>query len=307
MPSPTSPTLATLDIGTNTVLLLVASWDGKNLNVLKEEARITRLGEGLHASPYFLPAAQERLLACLRTYAKIAKEAGAEKILAVGTAGFRKAKNAYSFVERIREETGIDVRIIDGNEEARLSYLSADHDFGETAENLFVLDIGGGSTEIISKTGGVSLDLGAVVLAEKNVSHDPITDEEFEALTNKIRKTLADTSDFPRVDPNNRPTLVSLAGSVTTLSAIKQGLTEWDGSKVQGSILTLQDVVSFIKLFRPKTNEERKKIPGMVAGREDTVLIGTLILEAIMKRLGVLETTVSDRGLRYGLIYEQKI
>ncbi|HEX5037059.1 MAG TPA: Ppx/GppA phosphatase family protein [bacterium] len=294
--------VAAIDIGTNAVLLTVADWDGKNTKVLRDEARITRLGQGLNLDPNFLPEAQERTLSVLKDYRKIAGELGARKILAVGTAGFRKAKNAAAFVERIRKEADIAVRVISGEEEARLSYLSAAHDFG-ASDDLYVLDIGGGSTEVISKAGGVSMELGAVVLSEAIVKNDPPTEEEIGEMEKQIECRVG--AGFPGPGRGDRaPTLIGLAGSVTTLSAIKQGLTVWDGAKVQGSVLTMQDVDGFIALFRRTTNEERSAIVGMVKGREDTILAGTMILKAVMEALAVDRVTVSDRGLRFGLIYE---
>lgn len=295
---PPTQRVASIDIGTNTVLLTIAERDGKTIRVLRDDARITRLGQGLNRDPNFLPEAQERALAVLKDYRKIADALGATKILAVGTAGFRKAKNAGAFVERVKKETGIEIRIISGEEEARLSYLSAAHDFGDS-NDLYVLDIGGGSTEVISKQSAVSMDLGGVVLSESIVKHDPPTDEEFKTMEKEIEKAVGANLVFAL-----NATLVGLAGSVTTLSAIKQGLVAWDGAKVQGSILTMQDVDGFIALFRKTTNAEKSKIPGMVKGREDTILAGTMILKAVMEALGVDRVTVSDRGLRFGLIYE---
>jgi len=306
--------IAAIDIGTNTVLLTVAEWDGKTTRVLRDEARITRLGQGLNRDPNFLPVAQERALAVLKDYKKIANSLGASKIVAVGTAAFRKAKNAVSFVDRVLRETGIHIKVISGDEEARLSYLSAAHDFRDLerantrfAPTLIVLDIGGGSTEVITKSGGVSMDLGAVVLSESIVKHDPPADVEISAMKAEIDHRVGANLVFARRDGANTrfaPTLIALAGSVTTLSAVKQGLVVWDGAKVQGSVLTTGDVDGFVALFRRTTNEERSAIPGMVKGREDTILAGTLILKAVMKAVGVSQVTVSDRGLRFGLIYE---
>lgn len=295
--------LASIDIGTNTVLLTVADWDGKNIRVLRDEARITRLGEGLHRRSSFSPQAQERTLSVLKDYRRIAD--GAEKILAVGTASFRKAENAPDFVDLVLKETGITIRIISGEEEARLSYLSAAHDFGDS-DDLTVLDIGGGSTEIISKAGGVSLNLGTVVLTESIVKHDPPTEEEVKDMEKEIDRVVGAQFIAPekRGSINRTPTLIALAGSVTTLSAIKQKLAVWDGAKVQGSVLTQEDLDAMIALFRRTTNEEKSRIPGMVKGREDTILAGTLIVRRVLERLGVSRLTVSDRGLRFGLIYE---
>lgn len=305
--------IAAIDIGTNTILLTVAELGPRQggitppLQILRDEARITRLGQGLNRDPNFLPEAQERALAVLKDYKKIASDLGARTILAVGTAAFRKAKNAASFVDRVLRETGIRIKVIFGDEEARLSYLSAAHDFGDS-DHLYVLDIGGGSTELITKSGGVSMDLGAVVLSESIVKHDPPTDAEVAAMEDEIRgalvgANLVSASAAPLgVAPN--AALVGLAGSVTTLSAIQQKLTVWDGAKVQGSILTMPQIEEMIALFRKTTNAEKSRIPGMVKGREDTILAGTLILKAVMEKIGVTRVTVSDRGLRFGMIYE---
>lgn len=294
-------TFATIDIGTNAVLLLVAEYPP--LKVLRDEARITRLGEGLHEQPLFLRTAQERTLAVLKDYKSICDSFSVEKNIAVGTAAFRKAKNTDDFIQQVKKETGITIEIISGEEEARLSYLSATTDFPEEA-NLLVLDIGGGSTEIISKDGSVSLDLGAVVLSEKIIKHDPPTEKEISELLRSIDKILVGAQ-FMAPSSDKPAKLVGLAGSVTTLSAIKQRLTDWDGSRVQGSILTTKDLDEMISLFQKTTNEQRSKIPGMVKGREDTILAGTLILRKVMDHVGIDQVTVSDRGLRYGLIYDR--
>ncbi|MBI3540942.1 MAG: Ppx/GppA family phosphatase, partial [Deltaproteobacteria bacterium] len=279
------------------------------IRIIRDEARITRLGQGLHEAPYFLPESQERTLKVLREYKKYCDKAGVQKIMAVGTASFRKAKNAPEFVQKVKDEIGIEIRIISGDEEARLSFLSVEKDFGSQYPNLYALDIGGGSTEIISKEGGVSLDLGGVVLTERIVKHDPLTRKELRMLEEAIDGKLKDVGAGPRACPadghpqGGAPTLIALAGSVTTLSAIKQKLSTWDGTKVQGSILTLQDLEEMIALFRRTTNEERRAIVGMVKGREDTILTGTLILKKVMEKLGVTKVIVSDRGLRFGLLY----
>ncbi len=297
--------VASIDLGTNTALLLIAEVNPRGaetapLHIWHDEARITRLGEKLHETKNFIPEARARVLRALQDYKNRCNALGVEKILAVGTAAFRKARNAADFVAEIKHATGIDVRVISGDEEARLSYLSAEKDFGSFHENLHVLDIGGGSTEIISKDGGVSYDVGAVILTESIVKHDPVTDGEFQELKKKIIKTLATTAIGDTMKPLS---LVGLAGSVTTLSAIKQKLAVWDGSKVQGSILVREDVDGFVELFRGMKNEERRVLIGMVPGREDTILAGTLILQGVMEKLGAAEVVVSDRGLRYGVVY----
>ncbi len=310
--------VASIDIGTNTILLLIAEWDGTSIRVLRDEARIARLGEGLHQEPFFTSAAQKRALNVLKDYRALADRLGAQPIWAVGTAACRKAKNAPEFVARVLKETGIAIQIISGEEEARLSFLCVEKDFGHWG-NVVALDIGGGSTEIISKEGGVSFNLGTVILTESIVKHDPPTEKETERIKNEIDRSLTGwvvreevsggghctPTKLFRSDRSQPVHLVGLAGSVTTLSAIKQKLTVWDGTKVQGSVLTSKDIDVMMALFQKTTNEEKQKIPGMVAGREDTLLAGTLILQAVMKKLGTDRVIVSDRGLRFGLLYDR--
>lgn len=294
---------ATIDIGTNAVLLLIANWQKRKLHVIRDEARITRLGEGLHQQPLFLPQAQERTLGVLKEYRQLCDSLHVKEIAAVGTAAFRKAKNAPDFIGRVEKEIGIRIEIISGKDEARLSYLSVETDFPRY-KNLVALDIGGGSTEIIGpRLATMSLPLGAVVLSEKHLISDPPNADQVRHLEEEITRVLK--SYQPTASREPRATLVGLAGSVTTLSAIKQKLAVWDGARVQGSILTSADLDEMITLFRRTTNEERRSIVGMVRGREDTILAGTLILRKVMEKLGVEQVTVSDRGLRYGLFYER--
>ena len=297
---------ATIDIGTNAVLLLIAEYKippsprgGGDLKVLWDEAQITRLGESLHKFHLFIPTARKRTLAVLKEYRRKCDSYQAKEISAVGTAAFRKAENAGEFLQEVEKETGIKIKIISGEREAALSYLSVKKDFGQHP-HLYALDIGGGSTELISEEGGTSFDIGGVLLTEKIVRHDPPTDKEIREMKKAIDRAIQ----FP-TSPDQTPTLVGLAGSVTTLSAIKQKLEYWDGARVQGSILTLSDLNRMIRLFRTTTIEEKRKIPGMVHGREDTILAGTLILKNAMEKLGTDQVIVSDRGLRYGLFYER--
>lgn len=316
--SPLTPTLsregrgsihATIDIGTNTVLLLIARKTHNQLEILRDEARISRLGEGLHQYLFLKPEAQKRTLSVLKEYRVLCDSLGAKKIVAVGTAAFRKAKNAVKFIQGIEKETGIQVKIISGKEEARLSFLSVQTDFGQYP-HLHALDIGGGSTELIWQEGSTSLDMGAVILTERIIRHDPPTDEEINKLNETIKK-IVDASVPKQMGglgwrAGSPPmTLIGLAGTVTTLSAIQQGLVLWDGAMVQGSVLRIEDLDKMIGRFRRTTNEERGTMIGMVKGREDTILAGSLILQKVMERLKIDRVIVSDRGLRFGLFQPQ--
>ncbi len=297
---------ATIDIGTNSVLLLIALtpvpspvYGRGELGVRADLARITGLGKKL--SKTFHPESKERTLQALQEYASLCRDASVQKVVCVGTAAFRKAADGPQFMEEIGRRFGWETRIISGEEEARLSFLSVERDFGSQHKNLIALDIGGGSTEIISEEGGVSLELGTVVLTEKYLRQDPPTEGEFKDVIHVIKSKIPPN---PPLTKGGRGDLIALAGTVTTLSSVNQHLERWDPEKIQGSIITLSELESMITLFRRTTNEERRAIPGMIHGREETILAGSLILKAVMEKLGVQEVIVSDRGLRYGLFYD---
>lgn len=170
---------------------------------------------------------------------------------------------------------------------------------GDRYQNLVTLDIGGGSTEIISKEGGVSLELGTVVLTERHLRHAPPTESEILEIDEIILSQLG------RVTRPSSVTLVALAGTATTLSSINQKLAIWDPSKIQGSQISMKELDQMISMFRRMTHDALRMTPGMVPGREDTLLAGALILKAVMEKLGAHFVIVSDRGLRYGLFYQE--
>ncbi len=301
---------ATIDIGTNSVLLLIAKsppplkvrGGGREgaLWIIRDEARITGLGRGLRQT--FHPDSKKRTLAALEEYHQLCRKSGVRKVLCIGTAAFRKAQNGPQFMQEIQERFGWKTRIISGEEEARLSYLSVERDFAAQHSNLVALDIGGGSTEIISEQSAVSLDLGTVVLTEKYLQQDPPTEGEFKEVIRVIKSKIPPN---PPLTKGGRGDLIALAGTATTLSSINQRLAKWDPKKIQGSKITIQELNRVIARFRLMTHDALRMTPGMVPGREDTILAGTLILKAVMERLGVDFVVVSDRGLRYGLFYRE--
>lgn len=297
---------AAIDIGTNSVLLLVAKFPP--LRVIRDEARITGLGRGLQKT--FHPESKKRTVAALQEYARSCRKAQVGKVFCVGTAAFRKASDGPAFMGEIQNRFGWETRILTEDDEARLSFLSVERDFGDRYPLLVALDIGGGSTEIVSKAGGVSLELGTVALTEKFLRHDPPSENEIAKVISAIDRTLSPLPLSPPLLNKERGTggevsLVGLAGTVTTLSAINQRMKKWDPKKIQGSTFTLSELEKMISLLRRTTNEERRAIPGMVPGREDTLLAGALILRAVMNKLGSNRVIVSDRGLRYGLFYQE--
>jgi len=299
--------LATIDIGTNTTLLLVAAAaaDRAEVEVLADRAEITRLGRGIGRDGALAPAAIERTLAALRDYAAIARAHGA-RIAAIGTEALRRAANAAAFLDPAAEILGVPVEVIDGEREAALTFRAAAASFPDLAAGeLIVVDIGGGSTEIVLATGGtvrfrVSLPLGSVRLTEAHVQHDPPTAAEREAIAEAI-----DTALRPVVfAPAAAATLVGVAGTVTSLAAMALDLASYDPARVHGYRLSRADLGRQVARLGAAVQAERERMVGLDPRRADVIFAGALVLDRIAAAAGVSEIRVSDRGIRWGLLYE---
>ena len=298
--------LAAIDIGTHSVLLVIIEKksDG-TLQVLEDHATLTRIGEGMGSHQVFLAGGMERTLTLLKRYKNTCDQHQVEKMIAVGTAAFRKAQNAKQFVADVKKECGIAIDIIPGEREAELTWKAASTDFGE---EIAVLDIGGGSTEVIAqKENGnlfcTSMPIGSVYLTEKFVHSDPISEEEYKKICNVIDEHLnslnIDTKAHRHID-----TFVATAGTATTLAAIKAKMKIYHHHEVHGSTLSLDEVTQVIKELKSKTIAERKKISGLEPGRADVILAGATLMQKVAQHFGIQTITVSDRGVRWGLIYE---
>ena len=301
--------LATIDIGTNTTLLLVAEAGAHEVRVLAERAEITRLGRGIGADGGLGRPGIERTLAVLTDYVEVARAHGAS-IHAIGTEGLRRAPNASDFLEPAGRILGVPVEVIDGDREATLSFLAAERSFpDETRGTAIVLDIGGGSTEIIvARAGQVefrrSLPMGSVRLTEKHIRTDPAAPAEVAAVTDEIVQQLAG---IPLPFPAGPITLIGTAGTVTTLAAMSLELTSYDPARVHGLRLTLTALERQIARLRVSTQAEREKMAGLDPKRADVILAGACILAQIALSAHAAEVLVSDRGIRWGLLFENAV
>ena len=297
---------ATIDIGSNSVLLFVAERDENNQwKTLAEKAEITRLGEGLKATGRLSQEAMERTAKVVCEFANFARELGAEAIVAVGTMALRTAENATDFVKMVKEMCDVDVEIIPGEEEARLSFLAVKSGLKTPAERVVVIDVGGGSTEFIfGKADEIekkfSLNIGAIRFTEDYLKSDPPTEEELKAMLNAIEQELGDLKIDFKPDA-----LLGIGGTITNLAAVKHKLEKYDPEIVDGTILTLDEIEEMMRMFSSMTVEERKKIPGLQPKRADVIVAGTGIVYTIMKKLGLPELMVSVRGVRHGLMFDR--
>ncbi len=296
-------TLATIDIGTNTTLLLVAR-SGPAVEVLEERAEITRLGRGIGRQGALDGEAIARTLAVLRDFAAVARRHGA-RIAAVGTEALRRASNAAAFLGPAAEILGTEIEVVDGEREAALTFRAVVASFPDLrAGPLVVVDIGGGSTEIVLASGGdvqfrISLPLGSVRLTEAFVRHDPPTAAEQEAIAQAIGTAIAAVPFSRQAAP-----LVGVAGTVTSLAAMAQSLASYDPARVHGYRLSRRDLGAEIARLAAATQAERERMTGLDPRRADVILAGALILDRVAAAAGVDEVRVSDRGIRWGLFHE---
>jgi exopolyphosphatase/guanosine-5'-triphosphate,3'-diphosphate pyrophosphatase len=306
----TNRRIATIDVGTNTILLLVAElYEDGAFRVLTDRAEIARLGEGVDRTRSLSAAGVERALEVLREYVHACRNFGVEEIAAAGTSALRDALNAKSFLARLKREFKLDLRVLSGREEAAYSYLAVQKGLQLDAKNVLVVDVGGGSTEFIWAKNGklhgwASLDLGSVRLTERFLASDPVRKEECDRLIQTVdqslTKLLADWG-----GKISFPVMVGIAGTFTTLSAVEKGLTHYSHSEVHGSRLGRAEVKRQVELYRARTIAERKQITGLEPKRADVILAGALAIQRIMTLFDIDEVIVSDQGIRYGLLYER--
>jgi len=299
--------MAAIDVGTNTVLLLVAERRGGALAPVLERAEITRLGRGVDATGRLDPAAVRETVAVLADFAASARALGAARIACVATSAARDAANGAEFFEAARRAAGLVPEVISGDEEARLVWASAWRDFGAAGGPLAVLDVGGGSTELSFGDGPVprgrtSLQVGAVRLTERHLRGDPPAAAEVARLREAAREALRPLASLalPR---GGR--LVGVAGTVTTLSAVAQALPRYDPGRVHGAALALAEVEALAARLAPLTVAARAALPGMEPKRADVILAGALIVAEAMGATGFDSLTVSDRGVRWGLLHDR--
>ncbi len=296
--------IAAIDVGSNTFLLLIARSDGRRVEKLATDHVVVRLGEGVDKTGVLSEAAMRRAMQALERYAGKIQAAGCRQVVACGTSALRDASNAETFLARVREKFGIEIRIIDGAQEARYSFYGALSDI--TPHNpapVLVIDIGGGSTELAlgdheELRQRISLNVGTVRLTERYVRHDPVTPGEVTAMQQEIRDHLATVS-FLR---SGRPgTIIEVDGTGTILTMMKLRMAEYRSSRVHHQVLRLHQIEEIIAQLIPLTVAERGEIVGLPVERADVILAGALILSEILRATARDSLLVSTRGLRYGL------
>ncbi len=303
---PTFPKrVASIDIGTNTILLLIAEVDQGKLNPLFEAETVVRLGERLQKNGILSDEAMKRGLQTLSHYLDQCQTMEVQEVFVVGTSALREAKNSEVFLTLVRERLKLSIEAISGEKEAQLSFLAVVKDLKDLKNSTLVIDVGGGSTEFILGRADqiiewVSLPLGIVHFTEQYLVSDPVKEEEYQKMEMEIRKLL------PQIPHPKEPlSMVSIGGTGTTLASVEQGLEEYVSQKIHHFVLTKGALKNQLFLYRSKTIEERKRILGLPPSRADVILAGGAILYMTMEELECFSVLISCHGVRYGLLYKK--
>jgi len=295
--------IASIDIGTNTVLMVIAKYnDNGTLETIKNEFTIPRIGKGLTPGSPISNEKKELLLEILENFTVTARSYKADKIIATATNAFRIASNSKEITDLIRK-MGIDISIVSGEKESYYAYLGAISGLNDSEDTL-VIDIGGGSTEIIyGKDKDIfyrkSFQTGVVSLTEKYFREDPPSPASLDAAINGILEIFSELKE-KKFNPSKA---VAIAGTPTTLACTQCGLKEFDEEAIEGSCLKREDIMNMVSEISGLASADiLRKYNTVVKGREDVLLAGTLILYNLLDLLGLKEVNVSTKGIRYGAI-----
>ncbi|MDQ2982707.1 MAG: Ppx/GppA family phosphatase [Actinomycetota bacterium] len=296
--------VAAVDLGTNSTRLLVADVDDGRVDEVSRRLQITRLGEGVDERRKLLPLPITRVRNVLTDFRREIEELGAERTLAFATSAVRDAENGEAFLGEVEWSYGFSTRQLSGHDEALLTFRGVTADRELAAETL-VLDIGGGSTELVA--GGpdgvsfhVSLDLGCVRLTERFLHSDPPSADELEAAADMVRALLSE-----RVPPDVRPrSAIGVAGTITALAALDLGLTEYDPERVHGHRLSAAAVDQQLERLAALPVAERRQVPGLEPERAPVIVAGAVVLREVLTHFGLDELEASERDILHGAALE---
>jgi exopolyphosphatase/guanosine-5'-triphosphate,3'-diphosphate pyrophosphatase len=297
---------AAIDVGTNSVKLNVGErLDDGEWRTVVDRSEMTRLGEGIHETGRLGEEAVRRTVDAIAELAEEARRAGAEEIAVVGTAGLRQAANSDEFLDAVRERAGVLVEVIAGDEEARLSFLAAADALHLGTGRLGVFETGGGSSQFTFGEDGrvqerFSLDLGAVPVTERFGLDRAVDEQTVAAAREAIASQLGPLEGRPPLD-----VLVGIGGAITNLAGVQLGLDRYEPGRVRGLELGAAEVDRQIELYRTRDAEERRGIRGLQPKRAEVILAGACIVRTVLAKLGRDSLTVSDQGLRHGVLLER--
>jgi exopolyphosphatase/guanosine-5'-triphosphate,3'-diphosphate pyrophosphatase len=295
-----SKRVAVIDAGTNSSRLLVADVAGGRVAPVERHSTVTRLGRGVDLTGRLSAEAVEDACAAIGEYVVLLRELGAEAVDAIATSAVRDSENGSAFVAELRERFALSARVLDGEEEARLTYLGATSEH-PPAEPTLVIDIGGGSTELIVGTGTqisfhTSMQAGVVRHTERHIASDPPTAIELESLATDVRGLIESAAG----GRTSAAAGIAVAGTPTSLAAIEMELEPYDPAHVHGHVLSLPEIQRMLSQLASTPLAQRVEIPGMHPDRAPTIVAGVVILVEAMRAFGLEQIEVSEHDILYG-------
>jgi len=300
--SAASTRVAVIDIGTNSTRLLIADVEGAQVDEIYRESRITRLGRGVDHSGQLSAEGIEAVCEAIADYMPLISEERAREVMVIATSAVRDADNGEAFVAELRERFDLSCRVIDGDQEANLTYLGTSSG-GSGDETTLVIDIGGGSTEMIVGRGPepifhTSLQAGVVRHTERILTGDPPASAELEALAKDVGKLVQSALEGVELPPVDRA--IAVAGTPSSLAAIDLELVPYDPKAVEGHRLPLRTVQWWLSRLASMPLAERQQVPGLHPDRAQAIVAGVVILIEIMRNFDLLEVEVSEHDILYG-------
>jgi exopolyphosphatase/guanosine-5'-triphosphate,3'-diphosphate pyrophosphatase len=298
--------VAVVDMGTNSTRLLVADVDDSRVKELERRSTVTRLGRGVDTTQQLATEAIEDVANTVGEYLAVYEPLKPDVVSVLATSAVRDAGNSGAFIAELRERFAMNARILTGSEEAELTYLGAIAD-REPADGILVIDIGGGSTELVVGSGSEvtfhsSLQMGTVRHTERHLRNDPATASELDALAEDVRRRIFDAlaaAEFFDIKAG-----IAVAGTPTSLAAIEQQLDPYDPEKVHGYVLTLDSIQRLCSMLAGRSLEKRLEVTGLHPGRAPTIVAGVVILIQAMRAFGLQEIEVSEHDLLDGAALE---
>lgn len=295
-----SKRVAVIDVGTNSARMLVADVAAGRVAPVERRSTVTRLGRGVDLTGRLSAEAVEDACGAIAGYVATVEELGAESVDAIATSAVRDAENGSAFIAELRERFALSARVLDGDEEARLTYMGATSEQPPSAPTL-VVDIGGGSTELIVGTGAeisfhASLQAGVVRHSERHIGSDPPTAVELEALAADIRG-LIEAAVPPGIAASAG---IAVAGTPTSLAAVEMELEPYDPAQVHGHTLSLTSIQRMLSQLASAPLAERVQVPGMHPDRAPTIVAGVVILTETMRAFELERIGVSEHDILYG-------
>lgn len=296
--------IGTIDIGTNSMRLLIADYNNGKIENRKKYVNTTRIGQGVDKEGYISEEALQRNINALEEFANICKVEECQAIYCMGTSALRDSKNGNVFVDRAKQKTNINVEIISGNEESNLGFMGVLEGL-DTDEQILVIDIGGGSTEfIVGDIEGIkfakSENVGALRMTEKFLAKDPIDTNEFSNMSKFIYSEIKDTIDY--IKSKQIKKIVGIGGTITSLSAMNQELEVYSMEKIHNSEVSIKNIKDILQNLKQMTLNDKKTLKGLQPKRADIITAGVEILNIIMENLEIEKIIVSEYDNLEGLM-----